>query len=232
MSDEGTQQRYARLAGFTYLLNYVLVVFGTVVPAQIIGPSGFTAAAANIRAALPLYRGALASMALGWLSIVLLSLAIYVVLRPVNPRIAQLALAARLGEAFIGAITVIISFASLRLRLLFDSPAGGPTLPVEQLEALLLVANSAQASGFQIAMIFFAFGSTLSFYLFYRSAYLPLGLAGLGVFASALMMMVSLASLIFPAYATTLQYGWAPIGIAEISTAIWLLTRGIRRSPS
>jgi hypothetical protein len=42
-------------------------------------------------------------------------------------------------------------------------------------------------------------------------------------------LFVSLAMLLFPEHARTLQYGWGPMGIAELATAFWLMIVGIRQ---
>jgi hypothetical protein len=49
------------------------------------------------------------------------------------------------------------------------------------------------------------------------------------VFASILMLIVSLGMLLFPDRARTLQFGWGPMGIAELGTAFWLMIAGIRQ---
>ena len=51
------------------------------------------------------------------------------------------------------------------------------------------------------------------------------------MFSSALMLLVSLAMIMFPEHTRTLQYGWGPMGITEIGTALWLVIVGIRRDP-
>ncbi len=43
------------------------------------------------------------------------------------------------------------------------------------------------------------------------------------------MLAVSVAMILFPANIRTLQYGWGPMGIAEIGTALWLTIVGIRQ---
>jgi hypothetical protein len=35
-------------------------------------------------------------------------------------------------------------------------------------------------------------------------------------------------SLIFPDHTATLEYGWAPIAIAEVTTAIWLILFAVK----
>jgi len=224
-SIDNTQRVYARLAGCMYLANYVTALFGVMTPSWIKGSGDFAERASRILASEHLYRTALASMAISWVIIVILAFALYVTLEPVNKRLAQIALFFELGQACVGAVTVMLSFATLRLYT-----AAVPTAPFQnvQLQALVRVTGSAADSGFNIAMIFFALGSASFFFLFYRSGYIPKALAALGVFGSVVMAVVSLAMLIFPEYAGTLQYGWAPIGIAEVTTAFWLVIVGIR----
>ena len=36
------------------------------------------------------------------------------------------------------------------------------------------------------------------------------------------------ASLIFPEHAGTLQYGWAPMAIAEVTTGFWLMLFAVK----
>jgi Domain of unknown function (DUF4386) len=226
---EPAQRTAARVAGFAYLFNYVTSVFAVLTLSRITGSGDFAEKARRVLASEHLYRTALASMAIGWIIIVILAFALYVTLEPVNKRLAQLALFFELGQSFVGAVTVVVSFAALRLYTL--AQASGP-FQNEQLQALVSVTrNASENSGFNIAMIFLGLGSTLFFYLFYKSRYIPRALAAFGVFASVVMAMVSLAILIFPEYAGTIQYGWGPMGITEITTAFWLMIVGIRPAP-
>jgi hypothetical protein len=143
----------------------------------------------------------------------------------VNKRLAQLALFFRLGESFVGAVTVVVSFAMLRLYTAADGV--GP-FQDDQLNALVKIAGSVYDSGFLVAMTFLGPGSILFFCLFYKSRYIPKALAMLGVWGSVMFMLVNFGLLVFPEYSGPLQYGWAPIGVAEIGTAFWLLIVGIR----
>lgn len=222
---EPAQRTAARVAGFICIFNYIVNVFGVLTPAMIKGSGDFAEKAQRVLAAEHLYRSALTSMTIGWVSIVMLAFALYVTLEPVNKRLAQIALFSRLGEAFVGGVTVMWSFATLRLYT--TSQATAP-FQNEQLRALISVTGSAAESGFFIAMTFFAPGSILFFYLFYKSGYIPRALAALGVFASVVMLLGNFVALTFPEYVGQVQYGWAPIGIAEIATALWLMIVGIR----
>jgi hypothetical protein len=219
---DGTQRFYAKLAGFMYLLNYATSVFGSLTPDKIAGTGDFAEKARRVVASEFLYRTALTSMAIGWVLIVFLAFSLYVTLKPVNKRLAQLALCLELGQASVGAVTVIFSFMLLGL---YTAPAG--SFQNDQLQALAQIV-SANFSGFNISMMFLAVGSTIFFYLFYQSGYIPKALAAWGVFASVVMMLVSAAMFLFPEKIPTLQLGWGPLGIAEIGTALWLTIVGIR----
>jgi hypothetical protein len=225
-SIDASQRFAARLAGCTYLANYITAVFGVIVTSSIAGSGDFAERAARIAGSAFLYRTALASTTISWLLIVVLAFALYVTLEPVNKRLAQLALFFEIGQASVGAVTVLFSFANLRLYTAAHATASAPS---DQIQALAKAIATAADSGFNITMMFLAVGSTLFFCLFYTSGYIPKALAGLGVFGSALMLAVSVAMLLFPEYERTLQLGWAPIGVAEITTAFWLAIVGIRQ---
>jgi hypothetical protein len=224
-SPDRTQRVYARVAGVAYLANYATSVFGVMMPSWIRGSGDFAERAQRVVASEHLYRTALTSMAIGWVIIVVLAFALYVTLEPVSKRLAQLALFSEIGQACIGAVTVVVSFVVLHLYT--GAQASGP-FQHAQLQALVSVSGDAINNGFNISMMFFALGSTVFFYLFYTSRYIPRALAGLGVFGSIVMGIVSVLSLIFPEHAATLQYGWGPMGIAEVATALWLAIVGVR----
>ncbi len=112
---DNTQRFYARLAGFMYLLNYATSVFGSVMPDSIRGSGDFAEKARRVVASELLYRTALTSMAIGWVLIDFLAFSLYVTLKPVNKRLAQLALFLEIGQASVGAVTVIFSFLTLGL---------------------------------------------------------------------------------------------------------------------
>jgi hypothetical protein len=211
-----------------YLLNYATSVFGALAPASIRGSGDFGERAARVVASELLYRTALTSMAIGWVLIVFLAYSLYVTLRPVNKRLAQLALFLELGQASVGGVTVIFSFVVLGFYTVVQ-PTG--SFENDQLQAVARVVDSAAGSGFNISMMFLAVGSTIFFYPFYKSRYIPRLLAAWGVFSSVLMLIVSVAMILFPDNATTLQYGWGPMGITEIGTALWLIIVGIRPPP-
>jgi hypothetical protein len=222
---ERSQFFYARLAGFMFLLNYLTSVFGAMAPGWISGSGDFVQKAERVVASELLYRAALVSMTIGWILIVFLAFSLYVTLKPVNQRLAQLALFLEIGQACIGAVTVMFSFATLWL---YTAAPATATFQPAQLKTLVTVTQNTAGTGFQISMMLLSVGSTIFFYLFYKSGFFPRAFSAFCVGASIILFVVSVGLLLFPNFQKVLLIGWAPMGIAEVGTALWLMIRGIR----
>ena len=228
MQDSSAQQTqifYARIAGFVYLLLIVMFMSGEFLISGIVGNGNFAAAAHNAGSSERLYRIALALQVMTPVCTVVLAYALYVTVKPVNERLAQMALLFRLGETFIGAVAIIFSFNQLRIYTSFNSASG---FGAEQWQALMTLTRNAHLVGFNIATLFFSFGCIFFFTLFLKSDYLPKLQAVFGIFASILVVLTSLAGLVFPEYGDTVQFGFAPMFISEIVTGLWLLFRGVK----
>lgn len=226
-TDAKLQIHYARIAGFVYLLLIVLFMGGQFLIGHVTGTGDFALKLQHVAAGQALYRVGLVLELLASLFTVLLAYALYVVLRPVNERIARLALYWRLGEAFSG----LLAFTSFTILSLESDPKYLQSLGLVQIQAIVELAKSADFASFNITTLFFSVGSTLFFWLFMQTSYIPRALSALGIFASLVVALTSLADLIFPAYASVIQFGWIPIFISEIATAIWLLAWGVKVEP-
>lgn len=222
------QVRYARIAGFVYLLLIVLYMGGQFFISHVVGTGDFVQRLEHIAGEQLLYRVGLVLQLLASLFTVLLAYALYAVLKPVNEGVARMAMYWRLGEAFAG-VTMIIPFTTLSLQ---GDSKYLQSFGTKQMEAIVDLATSADFASFNIATLFFSVGSILFFYLFLQTRYIPRVLSAFGVFASFVTLLTSLGDLIFPAYANLIQFGWAPIFISEIVTGIWLWVRGVRVDPS
>ncbi|MEJ2054982.1 MAG: DUF4386 domain-containing protein, partial [Calditrichaceae bacterium] len=105
-----TQMAYARVAGLIYVITILLGFFSTsYVGSTLIIPGNIPATINNILNNELLYRIGAACKILLYALVVLLAFALYVVLKPVNPTLARLALLWRVGEAVLGAAVSIIS---------------------------------------------------------------------------------------------------------------------------
>ncbi len=223
-----SQIKYARLAGFLFLWLIITGLAGELTISRIVGSGTFAETAKRVVASEHLYRVALSSALIETLSAALLAFALYVTLKPVDKLLAQIAMYWRLGESFIGGAGMIFGFMKLGL---YTSPQSLGALGTDQSQALLDLTRHAGFAAYNISAIFFSIGSILFCYLFFKSRYIPRILSAFGVFASVVVTIICFGSLIFPERAATLQYGWAPMAIAEVTTGFWLLLKGVNVQP-
>jgi len=224
LSAHDTQRAYARAAGLFYLLVLAFDIAGLVIASSIEGGGGFAASAGRVGASEVVYRLGLCLSLLGSMSTIPLAIGLYVTLKPVDGNLAMTALLFRSAEAVIGAVGIVGAFAILQIYLAANHAAA---FDPNQLHALTVLNPLAVST--DIAAIFFCTGSTIFFFVFYKTQYIPRMLSGLGVFASALYLAMWFADLLAPGLPGVVQViGSIPILIAEVVTGLWLLIRGIR----
>ncbi len=221
------QQRYARIAGATYLVSMALFVAPNLIMSGIAVRGDFAQSAANAVASEPLYRFALAAQVAGCATIVVLAWAFYALVRDVAPRLSLFALLCRSVEAGLMCVGSVLWFAALR-NYTAEAAGGDPALG-ERIDGVLSAGINAS---FHISMVLLSVGSMIFFYLLMRSRRLPRMLAGFDIAAAALALAFALALMIAPQAAANLgMAGWIPIFIAEIATGLWLLIAGAGTAP-
>ncbi len=220
-----SQMRYARLAGFLFLWLIITGLAGLFLTSHIVGSGSFAETAKRVAASEHLYRVGLCIELIETMSAALLAFALYVTLKPVDELLAQFAMYCRLGESFIGAAGMMGGFVRLGLYI---SPQAIAPFRADQSQALVGLIRDAGFASYNISATFFGIGSILFFYLLFKSRYIPRMLSAFGVFASILVPVMCFGTMIFPERATTLQYGWAPMAIAEVATGIWLMILAVK----
>lgn len=226
-----TQRKAARVVGFTYLLALATSVFAEVfVRGKLIVSDNAAQTAQNIMAHEGLFRLGIVSNLTTFAADVVLITALYVVLRPVAPNLALAAAFWRVVETASIAISALNDFAVLRLL----SGAGYlQPLEADSLHAFARLAISGHGAAYQLGLFFFAFGSTLFCYLWFRSGYVPRALAGFGVFASALVGICAYLFILLPKLADIASPGcYAPIFFFELTLGFWLLLKKLPPSRS
>jgi hypothetical protein len=217
---DSPQRSYARLAGLMYLVVLVFDITGLAIVSTIQGSGDFLGVAHRVAAWEPLYRIGLLFGLIASLATILLAVGLYVTLKRVDGNLALIALLFRLVEvAGIGTA----GFSTLQIYLAANH---ANAFDANQLGALASLSSGGEAT--YVSAIFFSAGSTIFFYLFLRSAYIPRIIAAWGLFASPIFMLAFLGSLIAPQYSGIfLVIGSIPILVAEVSTGLWLLIKGI-----
>jgi hypothetical protein len=152
----------------------------------------------------------------GSLFTVPLALGLYYAVRPVQTVLAASALGFRLLEAALGLISTLAGFTVVRTPLA-DSSLG---------TSLLHFIHWDHTTAF--GALVFTIGSTIFFYLFVKSGYVPRVLAWWGLFASLLAFAACLTHLLRPSFPAMTMYAWMPMILAETSTGSWLLIKSVK----
>jgi len=222
------QGKAAKVAGLAYLLVLAASVFAEFyVPSRLFVAGDVAQTARNIVANETLYRAGIAANLTGFALDVMLLVALYVVLAPVNRSLALAAAAWRLLETATMVTAALHDFDVLRLL-------GGAqylhAIEPERLQAMARLAIGAHAASYNVGLFLFGFGSTLYCWLWWESRYIPRALAALGVFASALTGACALAFIVFPEAAKLASPGcFAPVFVFELAMGVLLLSRGLSR---
>ncbi|NIR45233.1 MAG: DUF4386 domain-containing protein [Gemmatimonadetes bacterium] len=224
---EAGQARAARIAGAMYLIALAAAVLGEYfVRASLIVRGDPTQTAQNIIEHERLFRIGIASDLVSFTGIVVLTLALYVLLKPVNEDLAMLAAFWWLAEA---AILCVSTLGNSIVLALLSGADFLKTFAPGQLHSLAGLALSSRAAGYNIGLILFGLGSTVFSYLLLKSGYVPKALAAWGVFASLLVLMSAFWIIVFPDIPKALQLvSPAAIFIYEVALGSWLLLKGAR----
>lgn len=222
-----TQQLAARIAGFTLLLLMAsgfagMFAFGG---NPIVNGNG-AATAHNILAREQGFRGSLACEIVMLNCDVVLALALYALLKPVNRTLALLGSFWRIANAILLGAGVAASLVALDL---FSNPDFTSLLSTGQTHGLALLLFDMHDRLSLLGLSFFCFGAAVHSWLLYKSRYIPRILSGLYLFASAEMLLCCFAFILFPRTKAVLQPAFLLPDIpAELFTALWLAIKGVR----
>ncbi len=202
-----------------------IAILGTVGTQSPIVAGDAARTASNIMGGEVLFRAGVG----GWLVVAILdvvvALALYVVLRPVNRSLSMLAAWFRLVYAAI----FVASIANLLLAVQLLSDASYTTLGTAQLNAQALLAVAAFKNGWALGLVLFGVSLGLLGYLVYVSGYIPKILGVLLLIAAAGYIVANLGKIMFPALGGTMDAVAAgPAALGELAFAVWLLARAGR----
>lgn len=217
---------YARIAGILYLIIAVAAVFAhNVIPEQFIIPGDAAATAANIAANEVMFRvGTIGSELVILLSEIVLSVVLYVLLKPVNKTLALIAAVSRLAMTTIHGLNLLNYFFVLQLA------NGGPMTTAfapEQVQALMTLFLDAHSIGFTIGIAFLVPHMLIMGYLIMQSGYFPKVLGILFIAAGIAYLFDTIGLLLVPGYTTTPGLIALVIIVAELAFPIWLLVKGV-----
>jgi hypothetical protein len=217
---------YARVAGFLVILLVLLGPFSQLyVPSTLIVPGDATATADNIRASGWLLRLGIVSDSLIFLIEIVVSVLLYVLLRPVSRTLSLVLAFARLAMAVIQGINLLPYFTALLLL----SGAGYLTVfEPDQLDALALLFLNAHQYVVYVWEIFLGLHLFVLAYLIFKSGYFPRILGVLMVLPSLGYLTHGYGSFLYPNYEEIFA-GVVGVGavIGELPFFLWLLIKGV-----
>ena len=216
-------QAYARFAGILGILTIIAGGFGEAyVPGALIVSGDAAATAQNILTRESLFRWGFAGYLVEALCDAGLTMAFWVLMRPVNRNLAMLMVVFRIISTCGFAAAEMLYFGALRTL------KGATTLSAfqpDQLSGIAYTLIHVSTFGQALFSMFYGVANIVFGWLIYRSGYLPrifgIGMAITGVAFTTHTLLLVLA----PAYASPLLMATA--AIAFIPLIFWLLIRGV-----
>jgi hypothetical protein len=225
---DNAQRTAAKAAGAAGLLTFAIVVFGNYVLLNpLIVPRNAADTARNILAHQTQFRLALTCFITYGIGAIVLLTALYVVLAPVNRGLALAGALFRLVFAMLWLIAPLNSLAAL--RLLGDASYLKVFEP-DRLQALARVQLAGSFDDYYVGLPFFGLAATVCAWLWFRSNYVPKGLALFGVISSAWCVFCAIVYLIFPNFNKIVNdYVFdSPMALFELAVSLWLLIKGLK----
>ena len=218
-------QKNAKIAGALYLLIAVLAGFvHFYVPGKLIVAADAGLTASNIMASQGLFRISMGAELVILLSEIVLTILLYVLLKPVNKTLSLVAAVSRLAMTTIHGVNLLNHF----IVLLLLGGAGYLTVfQPNQLQALATLLLDSYSYGYTIGIVFFTLHTFILAYLIFKSGYLPKILGILFMVAAFGYLLDSFSHVLIANYKTGPAYFALPIAIAEIAFPLWLLIKGI-----
>jgi hypothetical protein len=228
-----SQRGAARVAGLAFLIALAISVLANYVingiDGNVIVPGNAADTARNIRMHETMFRVNLACDVIYVATLLVLSSALFEILKPVNRNLALIAAFCRLVLAAMCGITALNTLGALRLL------SAAPYLPLSRTDQLQTLARLNLASGYDtyyVGLPFWGLASMVCSFLWFKSGYISRALASFGVISSAWCVIYAFAFIVFPYFEATVNAYWfvLPMTIFEIVLGFWLLFKGLNPS--
>ena len=227
---DNPQRTAAKIAGWSGLLSFAIVVFSNYVLLNPLVVSGNAVATAqNLVAHQTQVRITVVCFLTYSLAVFVLLSALYTILKPVNPGLALAGALFRLVFALLWLLAPLNLLAAL--RLLSDAKYL-QVFETERLQALARLHLGANFDAYYVGLPFFGLAAILCAWLWLKSGYIPKALAICGVIASAWCVLCAFVFLIFPGFNKIVNdYIFdSPMALFELAVSFWLLFKGLRSS--
>jgi len=214
----------ARIAGVLTLLIVVLAPFSMIyVPTTLVVPGDAAATANHIVASEGLFRLGMVGDSIVFLIEIVLTVLLYVLIKPVNKTLSLVAAFSRLAMTVIQGINLLNHFFVL---LLLSGASYLTIFASDQLQALVMLFLNAHESVVLIWGLFFGLHLLIFGYLVYKSGYLPKFLGILLLIVAFCYLIQDFGNMLSPQY-KALFTSIGSLAFLEIAFPLWLLIKGI-----
>ena len=225
---DNSQRTAAKVAGWSGLITFFIVVFGNYILLNpLVVPGNVAATAQNFIAHQTQVRVTVVCFLTYSLGVVVLLSALYVILKPVN---SGLALAGAILRLVFAMLWLLSTFNLLGILRLLSNASYLQVFEPDRLQALARLHLGANFDDYYVGLPFFGLAATVCAWLWLKSNYLPKGLAIFGVIASAWCVFCAFVFLVFPNFNKIVNdYIFdSPMALFELVVSLWLLIKGLK----
>jgi hypothetical protein len=225
---DNSQRTAAKVAGWSGLLTFAIVVFGNYALLNpLFVPADAAKTAHKILAHETQFRIAAVCFLTYSLGVVVLLTSLYVIFKPVNPGLAFAAALFRLVFALLWILSPLNLLAALRL---LGNASYLQVFEPDRLQALARLHLGAGFDDYYVGLPFFGLAATVCAWLWLKSNYIPRGLSIFGLIASAWCVLCAFIFLIFPHFNKIVNdYMFdSPMALFELIVSFWLLLKGLK----
>lgn len=221
-----TNKKTARVAGLLYLVTVVTGIFSLIyVPSRISAHGDAMLVATNIVTLEPLFRLGIAAGAVGYVAFLILPLALYKLLSPVDRNAAVLMVALAIA-------CVPIYFVAIANQLdvlpLIDGDKYQKIFTSDQLRARVMLLMDAYDNRVFVSEIFWGLWLLPFGYLVFKSGFLPKVLGVLLMLGCFSYLIDYFGRMLFP-HNTIPRFVMLPASLGEIGICLWLLIVGVSK---
>ena len=217
-------QTTAKITAVLILIMAVIAPFGMLyIPSTLVVPGDAATTAHRIMTSEGLFRLGLVSDSVVFLIEILLTVLLYILLKPVSKTLSLVAAFSRLSMAVIQGINLLNQFIVL---LLLSGATYLAVFAPNQLQALVLLFLNAHAMVVLIWGLFFGFHLLVSGYLVYTSGYLSSIPGVLLIIAGLCYLTQSFGNILLPQSAGLFTL-IGSLSILEVAFPFWLLIKGV-----
>ena len=215
------QRRYARIAGLALLLICLCAFLSN----SLIVAGDAVATAHNIVAHERWFRVGIAGELFMANCDIMLAVALYVVLKPVNAPLALLGMLWRFANAILLCVGVVVSLVAIDM---LDDAHYLTAFRSDQMAAIARALFDIHGTAMAVGLVLFALGAATHACLLWTARYIPRPLSSAYILVTVVIALSCSAVIVWPGLDAIID-PWliAPDFVVELAVALWLLLRGI-----